>query len=112
MSSENINSTTAPATEPTFTIDGKDYKRSELSTKTYNSIIVRQDLQATKIKLSLELEKIAILQAHYDNAIANELGIEIKPLPLALSGLFEKEETLYSLNADYDEIINFINLNN
>ena len=77
MSSENINSTTAPATEPTFTIDGKDYKRSELSTKTYNSIIVRQDLQATKIKLSLE-KKIAILQAHYDNAIANELGIEIK----------------------------------
>ena len=78
MSSENINSTTAPATEPTFTIDGKDYKKSELSTKTYNSIIVRQDLQATKIKLSLELEKIAILQAHYDNAIAKELGIEIK----------------------------------
>jgi hypothetical protein len=78
MSSENINSTTAPKTEPTFTLDGKDYKRSELSTKTYNSIIVRQDLQATKIKLSLELEKIAILQAHYDNAIANELGIEIK----------------------------------
>ena len=66
MSSENINSTTAPATEPTFTIEGKDYKKSELSTKTYNSIIVRQDLQATKIKLSLELEKIAILQAHYD----------------------------------------------
>ena len=78
MSSETINSTTAPATEPTFTIEGKDYKKSELSTKTYNSIIVRQDLQATKIKLSLELEKIAILQAHYDNAIAKELGIEMK----------------------------------
>ena len=56
MSSENINSTTAPATEPTFTIEGKDYKKSELSTKTYNSIIVRQDLQANKIKISLELE--------------------------------------------------------
>ena len=40
MSSETINSTTAPATEPTFTIDGKDYKKSELSTKTYNSNIV------------------------------------------------------------------------
>ncbi len=78
MSSETINSTTAPATEPTFTLDGKDYKKSELSTKTYNSIVVRQDLQATKIKLSLELEKIAILQAHYDNAIAKELGIEMK----------------------------------
>ena len=78
MSSEAINSTTAPATDPVFTIDGKDYKKSELSTKTYNSIVVRQDLQATKIKLSLELEKIAILQAHYDNAIAKELGIDIK----------------------------------
>ena len=44
--------------------------------------------------------------------IYEELGIEIKPLPLALSGLFEKEEILYSLNADYNEIINFINLNN
>jgi len=44
--------------------------------------------------------------------IYEELGIEIKPLPLALSGLFEKEETLYSLNADYNEIINFINQNN
>ena len=78
MSSDTINSTTAPATEPTFTIDGKDYKNSELSTKTYNSIIVRQDLQATKIKLSLELEKVAILQAHYDAVIAKELGIELK----------------------------------
>ena len=78
MSSETINSTTAPATEPTFTIDGKDYKKSELSTKTYNSIVVRQDLQATKIKLSLELEKVAILQAHYDAVIAKELGIELK----------------------------------
>ena len=78
MSSENINSTTAPATEPTFTIDGKDYKKSDLNTKTYNSIVVRQDLQATKIKLSLELEKVAILQAHYDGVIAKELGIELK----------------------------------
>ena len=54
MSSETLNST-APATETSFTIDGKEYKKSELSPKTYNSIIVRQDLQATKIKLSLEL---------------------------------------------------------
>ena len=78
MSSENINSTTAPATEPTFTIDGKDYKKSDLNPKTFNSIVVRQDLQATKIKLSLELEKVAILQAHYDAVIAKELGIELK----------------------------------
>ena len=78
MSSETINSTTAPATEPTFTIDGKDYKKSDLNPKTFNSIVVRQDLQATKVKLSLELEKVAILQAHYDAVIAKELGIELK----------------------------------
>ena len=83
MSSEAINSTTATAPtsapqEAVFTIDGKDYKKSDLNTKTYNSIVVRQDLQATKIKLSLELEKVAILQAHYDAVIAKELGIELK----------------------------------
>ena len=81
MSNEAINSTTAPTSAPqeaVFTIDGKDYKKSDLSPKTFNSIVVRQDLQATKIKLSLELEKIAILQAHYDAAIAKELGIDIK----------------------------------
>ena len=81
MSSETINSTTAPTSasqETVFTIDGKDYKKSDLNPKTFNSIVVRQDLQATKVKLSLELEKVAILQAHYDNAIAKELGIEIK----------------------------------
>ena len=41
MSSEAINSTTPakPATEEqVFTIEGKDYKRSELNPKTFNSI--------------------------------------------------------------------------
>ena len=81
MSSETINSTTAPTSAPqesVFTIDGKDYKKSDWTPKTFNSIVVRQDLQATKIKLSLELEKVAILQAHYDAVIAKELGIELK----------------------------------
>ena len=77
MSSENLNSTTAPA-ETSFTIDGKEYKKSDLSPKCFNSIIVRQDLQATKVKLSLELEKVAILQAHYDAVIAKDLGIDLK----------------------------------
>ena len=49
-----------------------------MSPKCFNSIIVRQDLQATKIKLSLELEKVAILQAHYDAVIAKDLGIDLK----------------------------------
>jgi len=80
MSSEAINSTAPakPAEEQVFTIDGKDYKRSELNPKTFNSIIIRQDLQATKIKLTLELEKVAVLQSHYDGVIAKELGIDLK----------------------------------
>mgnify|MGYP000017377031 FL=1 len=75
MSSE-LNTQTDVNKEQTFTIDGKDYKRSELNTKTLNSIIIRQDLQATRVKLSLELEKVAILQKHYDDIIAAELGID------------------------------------
>lgn len=75
MSSE-LNTATDVTKEQTFTIDGKDYKRSELNTKTLNSIIIRQDLQSTRVKLSLELEKVAILQKHYDDIIASELGID------------------------------------
>ena len=40
------------------------------------------------------------------------LGIEINALPLALRGLFEKDESLYTLDADYKKITDFINLNN
>jgi hypothetical protein len=75
MSSE-LNTATDVTKEQTFTIDGKDYKKSDLNPKTFNCIIVRQDLQATRVKLSLELEKVAILQKHYDDIIASELGID------------------------------------
>tara|TARA_Y100000768_G_scaffold63159_1_gene43257 strand:- start:470 stop:1846 length:1377 start_codon:yes stop_codon:yes gene_type:complete len=44
--------------------------------------------------------------------VYEELGIEINALPIALRGLFEKEENLYNLDADYKKITNFINLNN
>ena len=44
--------------------------------------------------------------------IYEELGIEINLLPVALSGLFEKEESLHTFDVDYNQIINFINLHN
>jgi threonine synthase len=44
--------------------------------------------------------------------IYEELGIEINLLPLALSGLFEKEESLHTFDVDYNQIIDFINLHN
>ena len=44
--------------------------------------------------------------------IYEELGIEINLLPVALSGLFEKEERLHTFDVDYNQIIDFINLHN
>ena len=44
--------------------------------------------------------------------VYEELGIEINAMPLALRGLFEKEESLYNLDANYKKITNFINRNN
>ncbi|MDA9633993.1 threonine synthase [Pseudomonadota bacterium] len=44
--------------------------------------------------------------------IYEELGIEINLLPSALSGLFEKEESLHTFDVDYNQIINFINFHN
>jgi len=62
--------------EQTFIIDGKEYKRSDLSTKCLNSILIRQDLESNRLRLSLELEKVNVLQKHYDNVIAEEIKLE------------------------------------
>jgi hypothetical protein len=72
MSSE-TNTTQTSTQEQTFNIDGKDYKRSELSQKCLNSIAIRQDLQNTRLRLSVELEKTDVLQKHYDGIIAEEI---------------------------------------
>ena len=44
--------------------------------------------------------------------VYEELNIEINSLPAALSGLFEKEEHLHSFDADYNQVTDFIKLNN
>ena len=44
--------------------------------------------------------------------VYEELNIQINSLPAALSGLFEKEEHLHSFDADYNQVTNFIKLNN
>ena len=49
--------------------------KTTLATK---DIRFARTVQRLQRSLITELEKIAILQAHYDNAIAKELGIEIK----------------------------------
>ncbi|MDC0244283.1 threonine synthase [Pseudomonadota bacterium] len=44
--------------------------------------------------------------------VYEELNIEISSLPAALSGLFKKEEHLHSFDADYNQVTDFIKLNN
>ena len=44
--------------------------------------------------------------------VYEELNIQIKSLPVALKGLFKKEEFLHSFDADYNQIVSFINHNN
>ncbi|MDC1300426.1 threonine synthase [Gammaproteobacteria bacterium] len=44
--------------------------------------------------------------------VYEELGIAISNTPTALMGLFGKQETLYTLDAQYDQIVNFINQHN
>ena len=44
--------------------------------------------------------------------VYEELNIQIKSLPVALKGLFKKEEFLHSFDADYNQIVSFINHSN
>ena len=44
--------------------------------------------------------------------VYEELNIEINSLPAALIGLFKKEEHLHSFDADYNQVTDFIKLNN
>ena len=44
--------------------------------------------------------------------VYEDLNIEINSLPASLSNLFDKDEHLHTFDADYNQIINFINLNN
>ena len=50
-----------------LTIDGKDYITSELPVDVRNTIVARQEIQLSKIRHNLELEKIDVLTVHYNH---------------------------------------------
>ena len=58
-------------------IDGKDYEVAKLSPELQNYLVVRQEIQASKIRHNLELEKIDVLTAHYNKKIAELVKKEI-----------------------------------
>ena len=61
----------------TVMIDGKEYEVAKLSPELQNYLVVRQEIQASKVRHKLELEKIEVLTAHYNTKIAELVKKEI-----------------------------------
>ena len=61
----------------TVMIDGKEYDVTKLSPALQNYLVVRQEIQASKVRHNLELEKIEVLTAHYNKKIAELVKKEI-----------------------------------
>jgi argininosuccinate lyase len=55
------------------TIDGKDYELSKLPLDIRNTIVARQEIQRSKIRHEIELEKIEVLTNHYNEKIKKGL---------------------------------------
>jgi hypothetical protein len=56
-----------------ITIDGKDYVINELPLDVRNTIVVRQEIQTSKLRHEIELEKIEVLTNHYNEKIKKGL---------------------------------------
>ena len=59
--------------EKSYTIDGKEYKESELSLRCRNVIVARAEIQQSKVRHEIELEKIEVLTNYYNEQIKKEL---------------------------------------
>ena len=51
-------------------IDGKNYEITKLSPELQNYLVVRQEIQASRVRHNIELEKIDVLTTHYNKKIA------------------------------------------
>ena len=61
----------------TVMIDGKEFDVAKLSPELQNYLVVRQEIQVSKVRHNLELEKIEVLTAHYNTKIAELVKKEI-----------------------------------
>ena len=61
----------------TVMIDGKEFDVTKLSPELQNYLTVRQEIQLSKIRHTLELEKIDVLTTHYNQKIAELVKKEI-----------------------------------
>ena len=56
-----------------ITIDGVVYKEEELSTYLKNIILARQEIQQSRIRHTIEIEKIDVLTNYYNDKIKEEI---------------------------------------
>ena len=61
----------------TVMIDGNEFDVAKLSPELQNYLVVRQEIQASKVRHNLELEKIEVLTTHYNNKIAELVKKEV-----------------------------------
>ncbi len=52
-----------------ISIDGKDYDIDTLPTELRNTIVARQEIQSSRVRHEIELEKIDVLTKHYNEKI-------------------------------------------
>ena len=64
-----------------ITIDGKVYDETKFSIGLRNRITARQEIEASRVRHDIELEKIAVLTEFYNNKII-ELMKEEKVQPI------------------------------
>ena len=68
-----------------MTIDGKVYDETTFSIELRNKIVARQEIEASKVRHNVELEKIAVLTEFYNKKIL-ELMKEEKVQPIEDNG--------------------------
>ena len=57
------------AKKDVIVIDGKDYDVEKIPLELRNYIIARQEIQQSKVRHEVELEKIDVLTSYYNNKI-------------------------------------------
>ena len=62
-----------------ISIDGKDYELNKLPLDIRNTIVARQEIQQSKVRHTVELEKIDVLTEYYNDKIKKGLEEYNKP---------------------------------
>jgi hypothetical protein len=59
-----------------ITIDGKVYDETKFSVKLRNTIVARQEIEQSKVRHDIELEKIQVLTEYYNKSISEMMKKE------------------------------------